>query len=101
MPLTESWETNSSACSVAVLPPRSLLKCIMVRRTDLPVNELSQKKTKLYEEINAVPRIGPYLVRLLNTLDSTNNNGNSSIEELELLIEELHKRGGVRLSERS
>jgi hypothetical protein len=67
-----------------------------IGKLKIEVNELSQKKTKLHEEINAIPRMGPYVVRLLNTLESSNNNGNSSIEELELLIEELHKCGGVK-----
>jgi hypothetical protein len=50
----------------------------------------------LHDEITAIPRIGPSLVKLLNTLNSSNSNKGSNIEELELLIEELQKCGGVK-----
>ena len=40
--------------------------------------------------------MGPSLVRLLNTLNSSNNNNGGSIKELELLIEELQKCGGIK-----
>ena len=66
-----------------------------IGKLKLELNGLSQKKSKLHEQINAIPGIGPYLIRLLNTLDSSNNNSSSNIEELELLIEELDKCGGV------
>ncbi|MBV9177642.1 MAG: hypothetical protein JO297_11455 [Nitrososphaeraceae archaeon] len=41
-----------------------------------------------------LPRIGPFVVRLFNTLDSSGSS--SSVEELELLIGELNKCGRVK-----
>ena len=48
----------------------------------------------MHEEINAIPRMGPFVVRLFNTLDSSGSS--SSVEELELLIGELNKCGRVK-----
>lgn len=56
------------------------------------VNKLSQEKTRLHGEINSIPRLGPVLVRLLDIY----NSNNTSIEEIELLIDKLRKSGGIK-----
>lgn len=43
-------------------------------------------------EINAIPRLCPALVKLLDIY----NSNNTSIEELELLIDKLRKSGGIK-----
>ena len=56
------------------------------------VNKLSQEKTRLHGEINSIPRLGPLLVKLLDIF----NSNNTSIEEIELLIDKLRKSGGIK-----
>jgi hypothetical protein len=53
------------------------------------VNKLTQQELRLLGQINAIPRLSLAVAKLLNILDS------DSIEELEVLIDKLHKVGGI------
>ena len=63
-----------------------------IDKLNVEVNKLTQEETRLHGEINAIPRLGPPLVKLLNIY----NSNNTSIEEIELLIDKLHKSGGIK-----
>lgn len=62
---------------------------LKIDKLRVEVNKLTQQELRLLGEINAIPRLSLAVAKLLNILDS------NSIEDLELLIDKLHKVGGI------
>lgn len=60
----------------------------------IKVNKLGQQELKLIGEINAIPRLGIGVLKLLD-LHHNDSKSNSSIEELDLLIDQVRKCGGI------
>jgi prefoldin subunit 5 len=56
------------------------------------VNNLNQRKLKLFAELNAIPKLAPLVVKLFGIV------GNNSVEEFDLLIDQVLKAGGIRAS---
>jgi hypothetical protein len=59
----------------------------------IELNKLAQQELKLIGEINAIPRLGIGVVKLLNLHHDASKS--SSIEEIELLIDQVWKYGGI------
>ena len=57
------------------------------------LSKLGQQELKLLAEINAIPRLGIGVVKLLNL--HHDDNKSNSIEQLELLIDQVQKCGGI------
>jgi hypothetical protein len=56
------------------------------------VNNLNQQKLKLFAELNAIPKLAPLVVKLFGI------QGNNSIEDFDLLIDQVQKAAGIRAS---
>jgi hypothetical protein len=63
-----------------------------IDKLQIEVNKLGQRELKLLGEINAIPRLAIGVVKLLNMHHDDSKN---SIEEIELLIDQVQRCGGI------
>jgi hypothetical protein len=65
-----------------------------IEKLQIEVNKLGKQELQLLGEINAVPILGIGVVKLLNL--HHDNSNSSSIEEIELLLDQVLKCGGIK-----